>query len=309
MILAKRDTDIEKVEEVPAIKTAEGLQAKRQNRDVLVLAPHAHSGDDKDTGEPTYTPAHSSDAVENGPEDHEAVLAQDRNLVEQALSRLQELYSGNYHKVMLHVGNYLIKKFYAGNFAYPRQNEKVHGAAWNLFIEQLKDENRTGHLPSKSWVYNAIRLAVDEHHLRLVHTYALMGHSQKVLLTHIKDADKKREFLQEPEIHQLTVKEFKARINEFLGRKSEISIDEISYKQDLDGLQADELIELKKKADQELETYQAKLEHRGKVLGLIAEALETEGIGIEMKEVKNITVSYHEFSVDVPEAGYEAGEL
>ena len=234
---------------------------------------------------------------------------QDKILVRKALKRLRELYCGNYHKVMLDVGNYLIKKFYSGHFAYPRDNTKVKGAAWNLFIDQLKDENRTGHLPSKSWVYNAIRLAVDQHHFKTNQTYSRLGHSQKVLLTHIKDADKKRKFLSEPKIHQLTVIEFKDKLNEFLGRKSEISVDEIRYKQDLIDLETDELIGLKKKAIQEIETYQAKLEHRRKVLGLIAEALETQGVGVERKGVKNFTVDYPEFSVDVPEVGYEAGEI
>ena len=49
-----------------------------------------------------------------------------------------------------------------------------------------KADNYRGCAPAKTWFYNAVKLAVDEHEFKDFRTYGKLGHSHKVYLTHVE---------------------------------------------------------------------------------------------------------------------------
>jgi hypothetical protein len=87
----------------------------------------------------------------------------DKSLVADSLNRLSELFNGSYHEAMLEAGEYIIKEFFAGNHELarnPRNAVKIESL--NQLIKRLQEDD--GKAPSKTWVYDAVKLAVDEHY-------------------------------------------------------------------------------------------------------------------------------------------------
>jgi DNA repair photolyase len=72
----------------------------------------------------------------------------------------------------------------------------------------------SGDAPKKTWIYDAVKLAVDDHHFRSIgfRTYGQLGHSQKVLLTRVPDRDKKQELVEKAVDEGQTVKQLRESI-------------------------------------------------------------------------------------------------
>jgi hypothetical protein len=91
---------------------------------------------------------------------------------------------------MVEAGRYLIKMFYDDNYEFARLKKRVKKESLRQLI--LKLQENSGDAPSKTWIYDAVKLAVDEHDLKTFPTYGKLRLSQKLLLTHVKDDGEKR---------------------------------------------------------------------------------------------------------------------
>jgi hypothetical protein len=113
----------------------------------------------------------------------------DDQLVENAFEYLKNIFSTHFHEAMLAAGRYLIEEFYGG---YEQAIKKKPTKAGSLrqLIDRLQKSD--GNTPSKTWIYDAVKLASDEHRLSGFPTYGHIGHSHKVLLTHVKNIKRKK---------------------------------------------------------------------------------------------------------------------
>lgn len=124
----------------------------------------------------------------------------DDDLVEEAYSHLKNIFIEKYEKArldaMLLAGKYIIKTFYNDDYELALLKNKAPKAKSLLkLIEKL--QKNSSNAPSKSWIYNAVDLAVDEHNLIGFHTYGKLLISQKVKLLPIKDIEQKKKLITE----------------------------------------------------------------------------------------------------------------
>ena len=102
---------------------------------------------------PLHLPVHKSGA-EAGP---------DEKLVSKTYEYLKKVVQRHFHEAMLEAGEYIITEFFAGNHELarnPRNAVKIESL--NQLIKRLQVDD--GNAPSKTWVYDAVKLAVDEHY-------------------------------------------------------------------------------------------------------------------------------------------------
>lgn len=136
----------------------------------------------------------------------------DTELVEAACSHVKGLIDDN--NAMLKVGQYLIETFYAGNYEWAKNKQRFKNKSLMEVIEKL---NEDGYAPAKTWFYNAVKLAVDEHEFKDFRTYGKLGHSHKVYLTHVEKFEDKKKLIEETVENTYTVKDLRGRIAEVNG--------------------------------------------------------------------------------------------
>jgi len=181
-------------------------------------------------------------------------------LVVEAFEHLKEIFQHHFHEAMLKAGQYLIDKFY-GNVDDARNNKKP------LLPLIKKLQANSGKAPSKTWVYDAVKLAIDEHDFKDFRTYGNLGHSQKVLLTHIGSGPRKRELVKEAVEGNYTVVKLRERIRNNKGKNPLLSNGKLLKIDELKKLEPTQLIDLKEatqirinKLYDELNLYQKRLE-------------------------------------------------
>ena len=192
--------------------------------------------------------------------------AQLTKVVAEAFEYLKEIFKRHFHEAMLEAGQYLIEKFY-GNVEYARNNKKP------LLPLIRKLQANSDKVPSKTWVYDAVKLAIDEHDFKDFRTYGNLGHSQKVLLTHVDSDQRKRELVEEAVEGNYTVVKLRERIRDIKGKKSLLSHDKLPKIDELKKLGPSQLIDLKEavqnrinKLFDELNHYQKRLEKISSVI-------------------------------------------
>ncbi len=142
-------------------------------------------------------------------------------------------------------------------------------------IKRLQEDD--GKAPSKTWVYDAVKLAVDEHYFAKTNfrTYGKLGHSQKVYLTHVKNLEVKKELILEVVENNYTVAQTRERIAEVQGHDphEKFSLDSVPTDADLEKAKRDDLIRLRKEAFSKFEFHRDKMAHYQECLDAITKAL------------------------------------
>jgi hypothetical protein len=82
---------------------------------------------------------------------------------------------------MLEVGKYLINHFYDGNYDDAENKPFSHNKSLNRLFKKLQ-ENAFGNAPRKTWLYDAINLAIGENKFKEVSAYGKLGSSHKIRL-------------------------------------------------------------------------------------------------------------------------------
>jgi uncharacterized protein YlxP (DUF503 family) len=211
----------------------------------------------------------------------EIIVAQpspDGALVERSLGFLKDIFTKHFHEAMLEAGEYIIEEFFAGNHELarnPRNAVKIESL--NQLIKRLQEDD--GKAPSKTWVYDAVKLAVDEHYFSKINfrTYGKLGHSHKVYLTHVKNLEAKRELILEVVENNYTVARTRERIAEVQGHDlhEKFSLDSVPTDADLEKAGRDDLIRLRKEALSKFEFHRDKMAHYQGCLDAITKALKT----------------------------------
>lgn len=142
--------------------------------------------------------------------------APDQVLVDRAHRRLASIFSGYFENAMREAGHYLIDEFYGGDFERARHNKPVKGQSLNQLITRLRPKESGG--PSKSWIYNAINLVVQNHDLKSFQTYGNLELSKKVELLRVGDPNDKKRLIEQTVKSNLPVRQLREKIAELRHR-------------------------------------------------------------------------------------------
>ena len=122
-------------------------------------------------------------------------------LVADAFEYLKNSFRQHFHEAMLEAGRYLVDKFYDKDYDWARKGKKPKKKrSLNKLIERL--QANSGCAPSKTWIYDAVRLAVDDHFYnveggRFFRAYGKLGHSQKLRIAYVNKPEIKEKFIAE----------------------------------------------------------------------------------------------------------------
>ena len=195
----------------------------------MAKARKASSKADKAEVESKDTELQTTD--QNQKDSAEGEKQPDNELVKRAYDNLLGIFAKHFEKAMLEAGQYIIKEFYDNNYKNAEEKKVSRNKSFeslHQMIAEKKKENISG--PSKSWIYNAVSLAVQEKKLQKFdpdnfHTYGNIPLSHKVLLLPVKkrnndgkvDSDKtlerKYELIKKIDEDGLTVKQLRAEIH------------------------------------------------------------------------------------------------
>ena len=145
------------------------------------------------------------------------ILPIDQEKVENAVRHIVETYQTAAVMAMVEVGKYLVENFFNNDFEAARNPRNVTG---NESIRQIHQKlNEKIGSPSKSWVYNAIKVCVDEHKFKEIdfHTYGNLPISHRVKLAYVPNDAVKKDLAQQSFDNNWTVKKL---VQEIDNRKS-----------------------------------------------------------------------------------------
>lgn len=200
----------------------------------------------------------------------------DSVLVEKHVNRLKNTYK-SHHNDMLKNGKLLITDFYGDDPEKAREGKIIRGKSLAQVIKKLK--NWDGDAPKRTWIYNSINLAVDEHDFEGVPSYGQLCLSHKVCLISVKDMEIKKKLIKETVEYKLSVAKLRKRIKDETEKTTEEDSKKASTSKDTKSSAADssklelkeklgkvgtcdlnELAALKKEVKQTMDEYQRELE-------------------------------------------------
>lgn len=170
----------------------------------------------------------------------------DGDLVNQAFNFLKGVFVKHFQNAMLDAGEYIIKEFFEGDYERaknPRNAVKIR--SFGELTDRLKENS--GHAPSKTWVYDAVKLAIDEHHFKSFSVYGNLGHSHKVLLLRAPKDEIKKQLAEETVKQNYTAAELRERIND-VKNGNKLRVDHVLTFEELTPLEMKELERLEKQA-------------------------------------------------------------
>ena len=90
----------------------------------------------------------------------------DITLVDKAYLTLADIFTRHYENALLEAGHYIINEFYDGNIALVKAGEPTKGHSLNQLIKRF--QGREEGSPSRSWVFNAVNMVIDEEDVLLI---------------------------------------------------------------------------------------------------------------------------------------------
>jgi hypothetical protein len=163
-----------------------------------------------------------------------AIVEVDEELVEQACSRIVNLFQKHMENAVLETGYYLIEEFFENNFEKASKKEKIEhspkGSTLNQVFDRFKrtasDNKNASPGPSKSWLYETINIAVQDHSFKSLgddkksfQTYGKLLLSHKKELCRLEHIEEKEEFLETPDIENMSVKKFREELSDYAEKK------------------------------------------------------------------------------------------
>jgi len=143
----------------------------------------------------------------------------DMHLVEEAGLKLTEIISRHYENAMLEAGNYLVQCFFGNDIERARNKKATKEKSLYQLILHLQSQKHNA--PSKSWVYNAVNLAVDYSDFKNNPWYGKLLLSHKIQLLPVVNLSIKKQLMKETIENKLTISQLKERIGEVRHKAAE----------------------------------------------------------------------------------------
>lgn len=166
----------------------------------------------------------------------------DDEKVEKAYNHLKSIFVKHFQNAMLECGQYLVKTFYDGDYDLAQEKKFTGNKSLSKLINRIQqDASEKGDAPSRTWLYDAVNLAIDNdlyEHKKLPSVYGQLGHSHKVNLTSAPNEDVKKALVEETVRERYSVAKLRERIREEKNKsnpdhipleelKSELSMDDL----------------------------------------------------------------------------------
>ena len=137
----------------------------------------------------------------------------DLQLADEAFLKIQGIFSDHYQSALLEVANYLAETFFNNDIELVKQRKPAPNReeSFHQLCYKLKDSSQGA--PSKSWLYNALGIFVDEAEYKNFHTYGNLSISHKVKLLTVKDEKDKKALIQEAVDKEYSVRELQRIIS------------------------------------------------------------------------------------------------
>lgn len=139
-------------------------------------------------------------------------------LVDKAYVKISDIFRNSFKDAIVEVGAYLINEFFDGDYKRAKTlkqqlpekekktlNEDQLMKADSFFALTKKFSYGDMGSPSKSWLYNAVKLAVQDHDLKDTPDYELLNVSKRILLFPLKDNKLKTKYIQKIAPHEVTI--------------------------------------------------------------------------------------------------------
>lgn len=145
-------------------------------------------------------------------------------LVEETYAWLQSRFKEHIIDFTVEAGHRIINAFYGGDYEKARLKKKVKGKALRKLIQKL--QSQASNAPSKTWVYDAVNLAIDDHsyggdenfrahgNLGPIQAYRALSHNQRLRLAYVKDPEIKEKLITETAEHNYNDRDLRRRIAE-----------------------------------------------------------------------------------------------
>lgn len=143
-------------------------------------------------------------------------------LVEHAYVKISDIFRNSFKEAIVEVGSYLINEFFDGDYEraktlkqqLPKKEKKALNndqlmKADSFFALTKKFSYGDIGSPSKSWLYNAVKLAVQDHDLKDTPDYNQMNVSKRILLFPLKDSKEKTKYIPKIAPSKVTITEAK----------------------------------------------------------------------------------------------------
>ena len=210
------------------------------------------------------------------------VVEEEDPKVEEAYQHLKRIYIKHIQNAMLECGQYLVNTFYS-NYEEAQKKEFTRNKSLAKLIKRIqKDAKEKGSAPSRTWIYDAVNLAIDHHLFEqklLPSAYGQLGHSHKVNLTYAPNDEIKKNLAEETIENKYTVAQLRQRIKEEKEKNSDdkpIGLFNLPHKEVLMNQPPKILNSLKTRAETKIETYSETLK-KVKIAGKrIKSAIDTQ---------------------------------
>ena len=227
----------------------------RKQKEVIEMT---HFNDGKTEGYQKATIENSvelSDGVKTGN------IEIDEPIVEEAFQYLRAI-SVKHSVTKLEAGKYFIKLFYNGDYKKAEEKKFKKNVSLRQLFLKIKNDG-SGDLPNKTWLYDAINLAIDENKYQKLSAYGKLGVCHKVKLTNTRCLPEniKRELIKETAKEEYTVMALQKRISQEKKKlNGDISLtDEMKIDQ-LQVLDTDKLKGLKNKIEKRFKKIEAEMD-------------------------------------------------
>lgn len=215
--------------------------------------------------------------------------AVDTTLVEIAYTKLSEIFSKHYENAMIESGEYIIKNFYNDNIELARANKPSKNRSLLELIERMQKRASTS--PSKSWIYNAVKLVVQNEDCKNFHTYGNLMLSHKVELLRVSDIKNKEKLINEIAEKNHTIRQLHEKVLKLKSKGKNSLIKLISHPEALfkneNLISVDHLEKLPKKEFEKVESkVSSKIDNVQK---------EIDSLDSKLKEQKDYLIKYREF--------------
>ncbi len=81
-----------------------------------------------------------------------------------AYKHLKNIFAKHFQNAMLECGQYLVQTFYDGDYVLAQEKKFTGNKTLSKLIKRIQqDAKEKGDAPSRTWLYDAVNLAIDNH--------------------------------------------------------------------------------------------------------------------------------------------------
>lgn len=136
----------------------------------------------------------------------------DEALVEKTVQKINNIASTHFKNAITEVGQLLIDEFFYGNLDLVKQKNGGKLKSLRQVIKLLKQSKDNDY--SRSWIYNAINLVLQNNAYESVQSYGHLSDGHKIELFPVKDESRKIELIEIAVSEKLSVSKFKDLIKQ-----------------------------------------------------------------------------------------------